>query len=178
MKRFIKLIPAALALVALASCSQDDLFSKENNQQAVDGKTMIASIEGTESITRAAFAENKNDAGKADKRALVWTVGDSYKVYGELATADKYTLQNASAGKAKGTFDLMTDDYNTEPAFAVFPYDDVEADRPSKKLTVKLNDWTYGTAEVKDEGYNQGGFKSVVPMYGIIGEDGEAAFAI
>ena len=176
MKRFIKLIPAALALVALASCSQDDLFNQENNQQAVDGKTMVASIEGAEDITRAAFAENKNDAGKADKRALVWTAGDSYKVYGELASADKYTLQNASAGKASGMFDLMTEDYNTEPAFAVFPYDDVEADRASKKLTVKLNEWTYGTADVKDEGYNQGGFKSVVPMYGQIAEDGNVAF--
>lgn len=176
MKKFIKLIPAALALVALASCSQDDLFNQENNQQAVDGKTMVATIEGAQDITRAAFAENKNDAGKADKRTLVWTAGDSYKVYGELASADKYTLQNASAGKASGKFDLMTEDYNTEPAFAVFPYDDVEADRASKKLTVKLNEWTYGTADVKDEGYNQGGFKSVVPMYGQIAEDGNVAF--
>ncbi len=176
MKRFIKLIPAALALVALASCSQDDLFSKENSQKAVNGKTMTATIENYEALTRAAFAENKNDEGKADKRALVWTTGDSYKLYGEMATPDQYTLQNASAGKSNGTFDLMTEDMNSDPAFAVFPYDAVEADRPSKKLTVTLNDWTYATATVKDEGYNQGAFKSVVPMYGQIGADGNVAF--
>ena len=176
MKGILKLFPVALALIALASCSNDDLFEK-GTSQAVNGKTMEASIEDFSVQTRAAFAENKNDEGKANKRALVWTVGDSYKVYGELATADQYTLQNTSAGKANGTFDLMTDDYNTQPAFAVFPYDAIEADRASKKLTVTLNDWTYGTATVKDEGYNQGAFKSVVPMYGIIGEDaGAAAF--
>lgn len=178
MKKLFKSIPAALALVALASCSSDDLFNEQAVSQAVDGKTMEATIEGYEGFTRAAFAENKNDAGKADKRALVWTVGDSYKVYGELATADKYTLQNASAGKANGTFDLMTEDYNENPAFAVFPYDKIDADRASKKLTVTLSDWTYATAEVKDEGYNQGAFVSNVPMFGKIaaGDPKSAAF--
>lgn len=169
MKKIFKLIPAALALVAFASCSSDDLFNEKAASQAVDGKTMEASIESFNGTsTRTAFAENKNDAGKADARALVWTAGDSYKVYGELATPDMYTLQNASAGMINGTFDLMTEDYNNNPAFAVFPYDKVEADRASSKLTVTLTDWTYSTAQVKEEGYNQGGFVSNVPMFGKI----------
>ena len=174
--RILKLFPAALALVAVASCSNNDLIDF-GGSKAVDGKTMEASIETAPASTRAAFAENKTD-GKVDARELVWTVGDSYKVYGELATADKYTLQNASAGKANGTFDLMTEDYNENPAFAVFPYDKIEADRASKKLTVTLNDWTYGTAEVKDEGFNQGAFISNVPMFGKIsaGDPKSAAF--
>lgn len=167
MKKIFKLIPAALALVAFASCSSDDLFNQNAASNAVDGKTMTAEIEGYASDTRAAFAENKTD-GKLDKRALVWTAGDSYKVYGELSTPDKYTLQNSSAGKANGTFDLMTEDYNENPAFAVFPYDKVDADRANKTLTVSLSDWTYATAEVKDEGYSEGGFVSNVPMYGKI----------
>lgn len=175
MKKFIKLIPAAIALVTLASCSQDDFLNKEASQNANNGKTMEASIENVTNITRAAFAENKNDAGKADKRALVWTSGDSYKVYGELTTPDKYTLQEASAGKANGTFDLKTDDYNENPAFAVFPYDKIDADRANSKLTVTLSDWTYKTAEVKDAGYNQGGFVSDVPMFGKIGSDPKSA---
>jgi hypothetical protein len=174
MKKFIKLIPAALALVALASCSQDDLFSKENNQQAVDGKTMVATIEGAEDITRAAFAENKNDAGKADKRALVWTEGDAYKMYGKRATPDKYTLKGG-AGKTTGVFEAPLD-YDADPAFAVFPYDGVDADRASQKLTVKLGNWTYETAKVNEEGFNQGAFKSVVPMYGQLREDGDVNF--
>jgi hypothetical protein len=177
MKKFFKSIPAALALVALASCSSDDLFNSEAVSQAVDGQTMTASIEGYGSVTRSAFAENKTD-GKADKRALVWTAGDSYKVYGELSTPDKYTLQNSSVGKANGVFDLMTEDYNENPAFAVFPYDKVDADRANKKLTVTLSDWTYATAEVKDEGYSEGGFVSNVPMFGKIaaGAPKEAKF--
>ena len=174
MKNYLKLIPAALALVAMASCSSDDLFEKAANSNAVDGKTMEASIEDYATTTRAAFAENKTD-GKADKRALVWTAGDSYKVYGELSTPDKYTLQNASAGKASGTFDLMTEDYNENPLFAVFPYDNIDADRANNKLTVTLSDWSYATAEVKDEGYNQGGFVSNVPMFGKIGADPKQA---
>ena len=175
MKGILKLFPAALAVVALASCSNDDLLDK-NGSQAVNGKTMEATIEDFTVMTRAAFAENKDDDGKLTARALVWNAGDSYKVYGELATPDKYTLQNAYDGKKTGTFDLMTDDYNTEPAFAVFPYDKVEADRASKKLTVSLTDWTYATSEVKEDGYNQGGFVSNVPMYGICDEKGDAAF--
>ena len=99
MKKIFKFIPAALALVAFASCSNDDFFGEKNmNSAAVDGKTMTAEIEGATGVTRAAFAENKT-GNKVDARALVWTAGDSYKVYGELATADQYTLQNASAGK-------------------------------------------------------------------------------
>lgn len=176
MKKIFKFIPAALALVAFASCSNDDFFGEKNmNSAAVDGKTMTAEIEGATGVTRAAFAENKT-GNKVDARALVWTAGDSYKVYGELATADKYTLQNASAGKKSGTFDLMTDDYNTEPAFAVFPYDKIEADRASSKLTVNLSDWTYKTCDVKDEGYNQGGFVSDVPMYGTIDANANVTF--
>lgn len=175
MKGILKLFPAALAVVALASCSNDDLLDK-NGSQAVNGKTMEATIEDFTVMTRAAFAENKDDDGKLTARALVWNAGDSYKVYGELATPDKYTLQNAYDGKKTGTFDLMTDDYNTEPAFAVFPYDKVEADRASSKLTVSLTDWTYATAEVKEDGYNQGGFVSNVPMYGVCDEAGDAAF--
>lgn len=175
MKGILKLFPAALAVVALASCSNDDLLDK-NGGQAVNGKTMEATIEDFTVMTRAAFVENKDDEGKLTARALVWNAGDSYKVYGELATPDKYTLQNAYDGKKTGTFDLMTDDYNTEPAFAVFPYDKVEADRASKKLTVNLTDWTYATADVKEDGYNQGGFVSNVPMYGICDEAGDAAF--
>lgn len=175
--RILKLFPAALAMVALASCSNNDLFDFDGSK-AVDGKTMNATIEEFRASTRAAFAENKNDEGKVDARELVWTAGDSYKVYGELATPDKYTLQNASAGKANGTFDLMTEDYNENPAFAVFPYDGIDADRASKKLTVNLNDWAYGTAEVKDKGFNQGAFISNVPMFGKIsaGDPKSAAF--
>ena len=169
MKNYLKLIPAALALVALASCSSDDLFDKSTSQ-AVNGKVMEASIEDFSVATRAAFAENKTD-GKADKRALVWTAGDSYKVYGEFVTPDKYTLQSASAGKSNGSFDLMTEDYNNNPAFAVFPYDAIEADRANSKLTVTLSDQTYATAEVKDAGYNQGAFVSNIPMFGKIGAD-------
>ena len=174
MKGIMKLFPAALALVALASCSNDDLFEKSTSQ-AVNGKTMEASIEDFTVATRAAFAENKTD-GKVDARALVWQAGDSYKVYGELATPDKYTLQNAFDGKKSGTFDCMTDDYNTEPAFAVFPYDKIDADRASSKLTVTLDDWTYATAEVKETGYSEGGFVSNVPMYGVCDEAGDASF--
>lgn len=174
MKRFFKLIPVALALVALASCSNDDLFEKSGSK-AVDGKTMQATIEDYSNMTRAAFAENKTD-GKVDARALVWTAGDSYKVYGELATPDKYTVQNSSVGKKSATFDCMTEDYNTEPKFAVFPYDKVDANRAENKLTVTLTDWTYGTAEVKEDGYSEGGFVSNVPMYGKCDDAGDAAF--
>lgn len=168
MNKILKFFPVALAAVALASCSNDELADKSSLLPNEGGKTMEANIEDYSELTRAAFAENKNDAGTVTARELVWTSGDSYKLYGELRTPDKYTLQEASAGKGSGIFDLKTDDYNTEPAFAVFPYDKVNADRDNAQLTVTLGDWQYKTAEVQDEGYNQGAFVSDVPMYGVV----------
>ncbi len=164
MNKIFKFFPVALAFVALASCSNDDLAE---SQSLASHKTSEASIEGATSLTRTAFAENKDEDGKVTARALVWTTGDAFKVYGERRVPDKYTLASGQSGKSSATFDVP-EDYDDGAEFAVFPYDKVEADRDNGQLTVTLGDWQYKTAEVQDEGYSEGAFVSDVPMYGVM----------
>ena len=52
MKKFIKIFPVALGLVALASCSNDDFFSSKNADDLSD-KYVLAVTEEDEVVTRA-----------------------------------------------------------------------------------------------------------------------------
>lgn len=74
MKRIIKLFPAALAVLALASCS--DINEPEVKQQVQPGKTKIVATIDQGTITRVGMGRTTDG-----KRGLVFTNGDLLNVY-------------------------------------------------------------------------------------------------
>ena len=89
MKKFIKMIPAALALVALASCSNDD-FLGENGLDSLDGKTVLK-VTTNEGVTRAnAYGEDA---------ITVFGTGDVIRVYdGKLQKYDSFKFATDEDG--------------------------------------------------------------------------------
>lgn len=112
MKRIFKFIPAALAVVALSSCSNDDLFgSAEGNlSQKNTLKVTVQQINDGD-ITRA--------ANLGDGNGMVWQDGDQITVYDDMLFIYDPYKYNATA-KA---FVLDEDELEMidEPAYALFP---------------------------------------------------------
>jgi len=126
MKGIIKLIPAALALVALASCSNNDLFGEmtTTTQEKVKGGLTV-SVEGFDNqagTRQANLAANKNK--------VVWQNGDLINVYDEdLTKYDVYKFKDDKFVGINENPDGDTDASKTRISstkFALFPADRVE----------------------------------------------------
>ena len=185
MKRIFKFIPAALAVVALSSCSNDDLFgSREGNlSQKNTLKVTVQQINDGD-ITRA--------ANFGDGNGMVWQDDDQITVYDDqLFIYDPYKY-NATA-KA---FVLDEDEMELidEPAYALFPTayfaedESTNWERATDRVWVKANipaQMKYGApsddATADGDPYvtanGKTAYVSLLPMWGTASKNGETTEA-
>lgn len=112
MKKLFKLVPVTLGLIAMASCSNDDIFEgKTAAQQNVAGDAVNVTVENLYSTTRSAHTASK---------ALKWVNGDQFRIFdSELSKYDTYEFQAASSAFArKYTTQRVA---NEDITYAVFP---------------------------------------------------------
>ena len=115
MKSIIKFFPAALAVVALASCSNEDLFGDSNAQEVQFAKTMDVQVEGINISGMRAY--QMPDASNG----LAFGDDDAIRVYDdELHKYDTYNY--STSAKTFGT----NDDNVSEAKFAILPAADVQ----------------------------------------------------
>ena len=165
MKGIIKLFPVAVAVLALASCAEDDVLGGKTAGLS-GNKTMVASIENYEPITRSAFAEIDS---KASTRKMVWVENDEFLQYGENEAGDAYILSAGGAGMASADFELKGNpaDYNDNPDIAIYPNNgsnNVSRDKSTLKMT--LNPFNYDEIDANIEGYTKASV-CPAPMIGI-----------
>ena len=113
MKRIFKTIPAALALIALTSCSNDDLFGSRS-PEAAGLKTLDVTVEQLNDGTLSNATMRAANVGEGN--ALIWQNEDVITVYDDkLFLYDPY--------KFNGTSFVIADDKHIveTPQFAVFP---------------------------------------------------------
>lgn len=117
--KITKLIPAALALLTLASCSNDELLgdSKAPVQVVKDGLTVAVddiNFDGA-STTR---------QGNTAAGAIIWEIGDQINVYdNQLQMYDEYAF---TGSKFEGQNDPDETNLSGAPAYALFPADRVD----------------------------------------------------
>lgn len=75
MKGIIKLFPAALAVFALASCSNEDFFGSENASGKLQLEATVEAPNSDDGTTRAAFLFTANG------NSSLWESGDEFRVY-------------------------------------------------------------------------------------------------
>lgn len=172
MKKIMKLFPVALAVLALASCS-DDIVT--NNVKNVDDNSLYFTMESTSDATRAGVVGDATDALSA--LSFRWTKDDDIRVYDQnLAMYDVYQYKGESfmANTPAAQFEnpapyeeKKLDSYS----IGVYPNSAVEAvyldktDRAKKHIVMNVPvEYTYevSTADGKEA------IRCDVPMYGNI----------
>lgn len=116
MQKFFKFVPAALALVALASCSEADLFNESTTVEKVKDGLTVQVEELTGDVTRQANATYNG-------HAVIWQEGDQINVYdNKLTMYDEYQY-DADANPARfigvnasGTTNITSTQYALFPA--------------------------------------------------------------
>lgn len=163
MKKFIGLLPAALAILTVTSCSNEDLFS--NNEEVVYTKTLDVTHEGisdndfTSSLTRSSMKPT-------DGNKVVYDANDVIRVYDEDVTVyDKYTFDGTQFG--------TTGTKVSNAKYAIFPSEQVKwGDNDSEpKVAVTIKDYVDLSSTVN--GTEVGGVKAFVaniPSWGIVKE--------
>ena len=166
MKSFIKFVPAALALVALASCSNDDLFGNGNSQEVKGALTVnVAPLNDGEAVTRAASIPALNND-------IDWQNGDQINVYDEdLSRFDEYSYQGNVFG-LKDASQTASNMRNTM-TYALFPADRVDyhgwspADGP--KAVIRIPEKiVYNSASEYQVASNNTAYVSNLPMFGTV----------
>lgn len=125
MKRFFKFIPAALAVIALASCSNDDLLigEKAPEQNLAQGDLIITydpldNEATTRGYRQGDFGSELPD-GSIQNRPLIYKNGDVFKVYDpDMFKYEKYQFNNTAFFKTN-TVTI------TDPQFVLYPGDKV-----------------------------------------------------
>lgn len=161
MKKFGKLIPAALGLLTLASCSSDDFFSEKTDAQLLEelgkGDLIVgyeSAIEDGSYFTRAW----KTDLDNQGNFQVKYGFEDDMRVYDtDLHKYDIYTYSTRYG--EKNAFRLNTsriDDQGypvsniTDPRYALFPHEDVisghwdyneKSGQTRTTARVKINDY-------------------------------------
>lgn len=172
MKKIMKLFPAALALLAMTSCSDDNIFSEKVAQEPANA--LHFSVENT--ATRAGIVGNVMTTSPQFR----WVTGDAILVYqDDLAAWDKYTY----AGAEFGTEDTFTPDAQNElSSFSIglYPADEVVGvymdtqDKQYKHIQMELPvEYTYQEGLNKDA-VGSAGYRCDMPMYGRISGTGQA----
>lgn len=137
MKRFLKLFPVAVAVVALASCADDNLLNVDGQQIEKDPSKLYVTaeplIDGDAVATRAGFVYGKTSGGSYDGQYLVWTKNDQVKLYDyennwrpqiweyDAAATQQYLKSDGFSVftkkvKAKDGYDQYTNGYGIIPA--------------------------------------------------------------
>lgn len=114
MKNLFKMTTAALALVAFASCSNDELLGSKNSPEAKNFTSILEyEIEEPDGLVGTRAARN------AEGKGFVFQKNDQLRVYDEdLGKFDTYTF--ATQFGREGDTKLQKD-----PAYALFPYGDI-----------------------------------------------------
>ena len=187
MKGFFKLTTAALALVALASCNNDDLFENGKNAGGLSENALQVEVE--EMIdgitTRAAFVPN----GTANQ--IFWQDGDAIKVFDEaMLRYDDYefsekraTFENNDADKVKTpAYALTTDafcyyshnDWDATDVDKLYVYYDVLEASSSSMGTEADANWDEDEDIASTKGNKVKAYESSIPMFGTAAsEDGK-----
>ena len=119
MKKIFKLLPVALGLIALASCSSDDLFNEGGAVAQIETQGDAANV-GVEDLYSTGITRSAHTASKA----LKWVTGDQFRIYdAELSKFDTYEFSaETSAFTRKYTTQRVANDAIT---YAVFPGENV-----------------------------------------------------
>ena len=119
MKKIFKLLPVALGLIALASCSSDDLFNEGGAVAQIETQGDAANV-GVEDLYSTGITRSAHTASKA----LKWVTGDQFRIYdAELSKFDTYEFSHeTSAFTRKYTTQRVANDAIT---YAVFPGENV-----------------------------------------------------
>lgn len=150
MKKIFKLMPVAFGLLALTSCSNDDLFSDNNQPELIAGEgEMIATLTDA---TRNGVSDNGLN--------WVWAPGDTYVIYDQnLAKNRRYTLKDGYEGFAAGVFEITpaTASEIENMKYGVYPYNQTNkieltydaSDEPKATLFMPLNVTSDGVGKLK-----------------------------
>ena len=141
MKNLFKFTSAALALVAFASCSNDDLLGGQNIAGQDDKGTLVVDVEPLSDGFRSSTRALSNDA----LTSLNFEASDKIKVYdSEVHKWDGYQFNKSSK-----KFELFTESDLTNPMFALYPFGkgtkDIEGQSEIGDITgVVGTDWSKG----------------------------------
>lgn len=168
MKKIMKLFPAALALVALASCSTDDLF--DNGKQKTAENELKVNVEQFDNL-------NATRAVREWKGTVLnFQEGDRIRVYDEdLFKFDIYSFAGSTFTRSSATTNISTIKY------AAFPADDVKRGYFEEDGSIKLEMSIPGYIvydEDKEAIVNDViAYDSNLPMWGTAQADGDGAKA-
>lgn len=165
MKGIIRLFPVALAVLALASCSNEDFLG--SNNEATKKNTLDLTVEHMmgEVVTRSAYVGSNNDR--------VWQKEDVFSVYDD--ELHKYDLYQFNPTSNKFELKAETNKDLDEPKFILFPADDV-VNTQWKKADNSTTAWigipqTFNYAEL--DGSDPTAYVSNLPLWGTAEKDGE-----
>ncbi len=159
MKKFIKLLPAAVALVALSSCSNEDLFS--GAQETNYTKTLEVKHEGIND-----FTDTRSSMVPTDGNKVLYDANDVIRVYDESITLfDKYVFDGTKFG--------TTGTNVSDAKYAIFPSEQVKwgDSEGDPKVAVVIKDEVDLSSTVNGatvEG--QKAFVANIPSWGIVKE--------
>ena len=159
MKKFIKLLPAAVALVALSSCSNEDLFS--GAQETNYTKTLEVTHEGIND-----FTVTRSSMVPTDGNKVLYDANDVIRVYDESITLfDKYVFDGTKFG--------TTGTNVSDAKYAIFPSEQVKwgDSEGDPKVAVVIKDEVDLSSTVNGatvEG--QKAFVANIPAWGIVKE--------
>ena len=168
MKSIFKLLPAALALLTLASCSTDDLFNGETPKTAAEGELLV-NVEPFDNMNTRAVREWKG-------ASLNFQEGDEMRVYDDqLFKFDIYSFADSKFTRSNATSNITTVKY------AAFPAGDVkrgyfEVDG-SVKLEMSIPGFINYDETKEDLVGDKIAYASNLPMWGTAAADGDGAKA-
>ena len=134
MRKNFKLFPVALAVVALASCSSDDLTGGGSNEIKLQSNQLLVVAEelGSGDITRAGFVED--EVGGKLSFVTVFNNGDKMKIYDDTqnwrpqdwecvsATYDaQYTVADGAAGGSSAVFQAPEGVSQYKSGYGIYP---------------------------------------------------------
>lgn len=174
MKKFFKFIPAAFAVVALSSCSSDDLFGLGGSAKA-DGNTIHASINN--GVTRVGMAVDADG-----NRGLVFSDDDQMNVYTIAANNfNNYTVTSgaltdkATFTKASGTLDITDgEDYYgvvKSPAARIYGLSANANNEPELTMQIPAR-YTHAKADATwGDDKSGSSYKMPLPLWGKVTEE-------
>ena len=165
MKGIFRLFPVALAVLALASCSNEDFLG--SNNEATKKNTLDLTVEHMmgEVVTRSAYTAANNDR--------VWQEEDVFSVYDD--ELHKYDLYQFNATSNKFELQEGTNKDLDEPKFILFPQGDVvntQWKKPDNSTTAWIGiPQTFDYTEL--DGSDPTAYVSNLPLWGTAEKDGE-----
>lgn len=197
MKKLTKLFPAALAVIALASCTSDDLdLGSSTSIKLKDGQILgvVEDLNFGDLTTRNGMGEfggsfGDGVASRTGGAGFIWSTGDQFKMYAAKSwKTDIYTVASTAHGNTQAAFDPESSTTNIEEgdvAFGIYPYAKgnlpVYVDDERTTLTVTLPGYFQyykeeGTAH-KDSRTEESAygdfFGAILPMWGFYNSDNQ-----